>query len=65
MNILKDLLTSISSSPISNGIRPEKIVVGLDNKIQKVSNIYQLIYKLFLYSIIGFFANLLARFLKF
>ena len=64
MGGLKNLFFNSRSVTHSNGIKAEKSNHTSDISFKKIYNVYKLIYKLFLYSILGFFANILARFLK-
>ena len=64
MNILKLLLSNENIFPFLNDLGFEKAFAANTN-IEKIDNILKLIYRLFLYSVVGFFAKILIKILNF
>ncbi|MBI2995976.1 MAG: hypothetical protein HYY52_04655 [Candidatus Melainabacteria bacterium] len=60
MSVLKNLISNINTFTSLNG------TAGVNHSsiasIKKVADIYKLIFRLFLYSVIGFFAKIVLRF---
>ena len=65
MDIVKLVFNSRNNSNLLSVLRSEVGVVATTLNFQKIDTIFKLIYKLFLYSVIGIFAKFIIKFLKF
>ena len=65
IDIVKLILSSRNNSNFLNVLRSEAGAVTTNLNFQKIDNILRLIYKLFLYSVVGVFAKFIIKFLRF
>lgn len=61
---LKLILSSKNNSSLLSNLKLEGEAIATQLNFQKIDNIFKLIYKLFLYSILGFAAKLVIKLFK-
>ena len=64
MELIKFFIRNGNGTPILNYIKSGISSLPSDINLKKIDNVFKLIYQLFLYSIIGFFAKLVIRLFK-
>lgn len=61
-DFIKFIQNNKNGEALINYLKPDIKLSAI--KLKKIDNVIKLLYKLFLYSILGFFAKIITRFLK-
>ncbi|MBI3590445.1 MAG: hypothetical protein HY094_03580 [Candidatus Melainabacteria bacterium] len=64
MELIKFFIRNGGGIPVMNYIKSGISSLPADMNLKKIDNVFKLIYQLFLYSIIGFFAKLVIKLFK-